>query len=133
MPTNTKKSAILGEPAGTANAKLRKSLLFALAGRLELLNCYRCEEPIEGIEEFSIDHMDAWQGAENPRQTFFDVENIAFSHLICNIKAAGRIKAHATNTDRNHAHWMALDKEYYANRRKFYPSRQPKRSEVAQR
>lgn len=52
--------------------------------------CYRCGGPIERVEELSIDHKEAWMGASDPVQSFWDLENIAFSHSSCNSAAAMR-------------------------------------------
>lgn len=85
---NAIKANLLGMPFGTANGRLRKNLIFYLAGKLDMLSCYRCQQTIEAIEDFSIEHTKSWQFAENPIEAFFDVENIAFSHLICNTQAS---------------------------------------------
>ncbi len=42
------------------------------------------------MSEFSIEHKIPWQSAEDPKESFFDLDNIAFSHLKCNIKAASK-------------------------------------------
>ncbi len=84
------KSEVLGEPHGAASARLRKALLFAMAAALGRLACYRCGRQIESIEEFSIDHAEPWQAADDPKAAFFDLENVAFSHLACNSGAARR-------------------------------------------
>lgn len=75
---------ILGMEMGKADYILKKKLLFYLAGRLDMLNCFRCGKPIETIEELSLDHTEFWLNAHNPIATFFDVEKIAFSHMKCN-------------------------------------------------
>jgi hypothetical protein len=87
---NEKKRALLGIPYGTANARLKKALLFSLAKRLGLTYCYRCGAVIETIDDFSIEHKKAWASAVDPIAAFYDIDNIAFSHLICNISAATR-------------------------------------------
>jgi hypothetical protein len=38
----------------------------------------------------SIEHKEAWMGAADPLASFFDLENIAFSHLSCNCSAASK-------------------------------------------
>lgn len=80
------KAQLLGMPWGTAQSKLRKALIFHLAGQLGMLDCYRCQEEIDDIDDFSIEHIQSWQQAEEPLDAFFDVENIAFSHLRCNVR-----------------------------------------------
>lgn len=86
----TKKCDALGISYGAACNRLRKNLLFTLASRLGLLNCHRCGGMIETVAEFSIDHITAWENSGSPIDIFFDVENIAFSHLRCNIAAASK-------------------------------------------
>lgn len=88
---NAIKADLLGMPFGTANGKLRKKLLFHLAGKLAMLECFRCHESIESIEDFSIEHTESWQYAKDPIETFFDVEKIAFSHIDCNVRASQRV------------------------------------------
>jgi hypothetical protein len=84
------KDALLGMPAGTAFHRLRKSLMFSMAVQLNRHICYRCNQEIASAAEFSIEHKEAWQPAANPPEVFFDLNNIAFSHLSCNVKAASR-------------------------------------------
>lgn len=67
-------------------------LLFSLAGRLGLLTCFRCGRPVEDVGDLSIDHKVSWQGNEDPSATFFDMENIAFSHSKCNSGASGETR-----------------------------------------
>jgi hypothetical protein len=85
---NEKRSRLLGQPYGTATSKLRKMLLFQSVKMLGADRCYRCENPIVNIDEFSIEHMISWQGAANPREAFFDLSNITYSHLSCNVAAS---------------------------------------------
>jgi len=73
-------------PFGTAAARLRKLILFSLVKRLNIDDCYRCSKPIDSAGELSIEHKDAWM--DNSAELFWDLENIAFSHLICNVQAA---------------------------------------------
>lgn len=85
-----KKTELLGINHSTAQSALRKQIIYHLAEKLGMLNCYRCSEHIE-LNRFSIEHKDSWMGASDPLATFFDMENIAFSHLSpCNVGAANR-------------------------------------------
>lgn len=86
--TNARKASLLGMPFGTAQSQLKKKLLFHLAGKLGMLQCYRCRDLIKSLDNFSIEHTESWQYAKVPVDIFFDVEKIAFSHLACNIGAA---------------------------------------------
>lgn len=84
----TKRHRHLLGPGHTS--RLRKVLLFELARQLNMLSCYRCLKPIETVDLFSIDHRIDWEHSKSPKEIFFDVENIAFSHLSCNVGAARR-------------------------------------------
>lgn len=86
MKNNQKKSQQLGMPHGTANHRLRKKVLFNLINRLGLNTCHRCGESMTE-NDFSIDHIEDWLDSEDPQGKFFDVENITFSHLGCNVGA----------------------------------------------
>ncbi len=85
---NKKKSDQLGMPHGTASAKLRKTILFSLVVLLNMNVCYQCGKEIESEDELSIEHKVPWLDNDDPKATFFDLENIAFSHLRCNCAAA---------------------------------------------
>lgn len=87
---NARKASLLGMPAGTAMGRLRKDLIFRMSQRLGEDVCYRCGKVIETSAELSIEHKESWQTSAAPVETFFDVENIAFSHLRCNSSAAKR-------------------------------------------
>jgi hypothetical protein len=55
-PSMKTKETLLGEPLGTANHRLRKSILFDLIQKLELDYCYRCRDRIDDIAHLSIEH-----------------------------------------------------------------------------
>lgn len=63
--------------------------------------CHRCQRKIESITDFSIEHRAAWQRAADPKSAFFDLEDIAFSHLRCNVAAGNQSREypvkHGTN------------------------------------
>lgn len=77
---NERKSAALGMNASTAASNLRKQIIYHLAGVAGLLDCFKCGTHI-GVDNFSIEHKVAWLNADDPKATFFDINNIAFSHL----------------------------------------------------
>ena len=85
--SNQKKNRLLGMPYGTATSKLRKMLMFEMAKRLDEDTCFRCGTKIDNIDDFSIERTEAWQGSQNPYETFFDTTKIAYSHLSCNTAA----------------------------------------------
>lgn len=78
---------LLGQNIGTATHRLKKAIIFDMAGKLNLLSCYRCKQPIASVEELTVDHKEAWIGAADPVVAFFDLKNIAFSHPQCNYDA----------------------------------------------
>ena len=88
--SNDRKRELLGMPFGTASSKLRKALLFNMAILLDLHTCYRCNSLIDSIDQFSIEHKKAWAQQLDPVEAFFDLANIAFSHISCNVGAATR-------------------------------------------
>jgi hypothetical protein len=93
---NDKKSELLGLNYSSASSSLRKQIIFHLAGALGLLACHQCGEEIE-LERFSIEHKDPWMQADDPKASFFDMNNIAFSHLSCNSRAS-----YYPNRDKTH-------------------------------
>lgn len=95
--SNKEKSRALGINFSTAANRLRKMILWQLVVETGRNVCYRCDRQIERIEDFSIEHREPWQSANDPRAAFFDLENIAFSHLRCNSGAsasANKVKTH---------------------------------------
>lgn len=85
---------ILGLPISTAYGRLRKDILFSLAGRLNMVRCIRCADPIDR-REFSIDHREPWLFISPA--LFWSFDNIAFSHGRCN-RIAQRRGADAPGT-----------------------------------
>ena len=82
--SNEIKARLLGQSFGAASNRLRKLILFDLLQRFDLDQCFQCGQTIEYIDDLSIEHKEPWQGADDPRNAFFDLDNIAFSHLSCN-------------------------------------------------
>jgi hypothetical protein len=78
-----RKADQLGMEFGKANRVLHKMMFFELAKRLELDSCFRCGKKIETLREFSLDHKLKWLDVS--AELFWDLANIAFSHLACNI------------------------------------------------
>ena len=92
MNSNDVKANALGEPYGTATSRLRKMLLFDYAQRCNEDICYRCETKITSIKDFTTEHKKPWLHSDDPIKWFFDLDNIAFSHMSCNSGAAERHK-----------------------------------------
>lgn len=79
-------------PFGTASAKLRKNILFELIVKCGLDNCFQCGAKIKSVNELSIEHKVPYLDSEDPVKLFFDIDNIAFSHLKCNVGSARQTK-----------------------------------------
>ena len=75
-------------PVGSTVNKLQRKVIYALALKLGLLDCYRCGSFVEE-EDFSLDHKENWQGAIDEGSVFINPDNIAFSHMLCNVIAGG--------------------------------------------
>ena len=86
--TNAKKVEQLGMPFGTACNKLRKMVLFRLLKQFGLDTCFHCSSPIETVDDLSMEHKVPW--LDNDPELFWDLDNIAFSHVSCNYSAASR-------------------------------------------
>lgn len=82
MGTAKQKAETLGMPHGTANNRLRKSVMFKYVKLAGDNFCYKCGAEIESVEDISIEHKLPWEGVS--ADLFFDLDNIAFSHVQCN-------------------------------------------------
>lgn len=101
-----KKAQQLGMNPSTAAHALKKTLMFHLAVKCGMDTCHQCGEKIETHKELSVEHKVAWLDSEDPVELYFDLENIAFSHLSCNIRASrkptkGNVGKHGTSNRYN--------------------------------
>jgi hypothetical protein len=95
-----KRSEFLGVNLGTASNRLRKMVLFKLVQDTEQDDCYRCGKVIESVEELSIEHKERWLDVSV--DLFWDMGNIAFSHLRCNSADGERKNREKTHCPRGH-------------------------------
>ena len=79
-----KKEKQLGMNPSTASSRLIKDILFKFINDLKLNSCYHCQTPMSR-DDFSIEHKTPWLDSETPKELFFDLTNISFSHLSCNV------------------------------------------------
>ena len=84
MESGKRKKQQLGMPVGTAFNRLRKLVMFKLLKQSKQNICYRCKKKIQTSEELSIEHKKAW--LDNDVKLFWDLNNIGFSHLSCNVR-----------------------------------------------
>lgn len=89
--SNRKKTEQLGMPIGTASGRLRKSLILKLLKEANQNICFQCGGEIVSESELSIEHKIPYLDSEDPVKLFFDLENVAFSHLICNTRASRKV------------------------------------------
>lgn len=85
---NKEKSKQLGMNHGTASHRLRKDILFFLLQETGKDICFQCGKEITQVGELSIEHKIPWLHSKDPVGLFFDLDNIAFSHLSCNSAGA---------------------------------------------
>lgn len=71
----------MGMPISNAHRKLHKDLIYFLAKKCDMLNCFVCSKHIDR-EELSIEHKNPWTYGD--LDSFCNPENIAFSHIKCN-------------------------------------------------
>lgn len=125
--SNETKSKALGMSHGTAANRLRKNILFSFVCRLDLNMCHQCRTEILSVEELSIEHKEPWLRADDPVKSFFDLDNIAFSHLSCNSGAAFPANKKYTNEKarlraKHKRRWARIGgpEERKAHRRRIY-------------
>lgn len=75
----------------TASNRLVKDILFKLLEDTNQDVCFRCKEKIQR-ENLSIEHKIDWLDSNDPKGLFFDLNNITFSHLNCNVSARRSLK-----------------------------------------
>lgn len=81
---NKKKNIQLGMPYGTACGQLRKKILFKYIKIANEDTCFHCQQKIQTSDDLSIEHRNPWLDIST--DLFWDLNNITFSHLKCNIK-----------------------------------------------
>ena len=97
-----KKKLQLGMNPSTASGRLVKDVLWRLIQQTNQCTCCKCGEPMSR-ETFSIEHIVPWLDSEDPVGLYFDLENISFSHLRCNVadsRGSGVQKKYPTVRDR---------------------------------
>lgn len=83
------KNEQLGMNYSTASNRLVKDLLFNFIVVSGINKCHQCGEPMER-SNFSIEHKTPWLHSKNPKELFFNLDNISYSHLRCNVDSARR-------------------------------------------
>ncbi len=77
----------LGIDFGKANLRLFKMVVWNMARKSGMDKCSHCKQPIDEPDHLSLEHIEPWRGT-NDREArphlFWDLNNIAFSHMWCN-------------------------------------------------
>ena len=105
----------------TARSRLIKSILWALIEGTDKSFCYRCGTTLTE-DSFSIEHKSSWMESENPIETYFDLGNIAFSHLGCNSRHTSRLR-HSNDDEKKESQRKSNRKYWTKDRRKDYYTR----------
>ncbi len=87
-------------PHGTACARLKKLIFFKLIIKCGEDICFQCKQKIIKVDDLSIEHKDPWENRDVA--LFWDLNNVGFSHLRCNIKAANRLNKGLLNKIKTH-------------------------------
>ena len=118
-----KKTLQLGMNPSTASGRLVKDLLWSLIKQTGQDACCKCGEPMSR-ETFSIEHVIPWLDSEDPVGLYFDLSNIAYSHLRCNIGDARSARkkydtpAEAAKAKREYDKQFSKDRGYCPQRRR---------------
>jgi hypothetical protein len=91
IKSNNKKNEQLEMPYGTARNKLNKAIMFEMMKRCNMDICHQCGNKIENVDELSVEHKTPWLDSGKAIELFFNLENIAFSHLSCNCAASRKV------------------------------------------
>ena len=91
----------LGMNPATASGRLVKDLLFDFVTKARYV-CYRCKNPLTR-DTFSIEHIVPWLDSDDPLALFFNLDNVAYSHLSCNVGASRKSQAPHGSRRRNKA------------------------------
>lgn len=117
-----KKQQQLGMNPGTASNRLVKDLLWNFVESTGKGDCCKCNQPMLRTN-FSIEHVNPWLDSEDPVGLFFDIGNISYSHIRCNIADARKptktgesptVRGNRTQRER----WSAMTKEQQQQRRR---------------
>lgn len=88
--SKNKKQEQLGMNPSTASNRLAKDLLFHFIQK-EGIKCHHCKQEM-ARQNFSIEHIEPWLDSKNPVELYFNLQNVTFSHLSCNVGARREVK-----------------------------------------
>lgn len=114
--SKTKKAQQLGMNPSTAQQRLVKDLLWEHVA--SHTPCHRCGGDMSR-DTFSIEHLVPWLDSEDPVGLFFDLENVGFSHLACNVGASRVYRTSPEHKRKLATDWMRKNYDPEARRRKY--------------
>ncbi len=120
-----RKKKQLGMNPSTASHRLVKDILWKFIKDTGNNICFQCQGAMDR-ENFSIEHKEPWLDSDDPQGLFFNLDNISFSHISCNISSARRPhKKYQNKEEKNkgmaelaRASWSKLTKEEQKKRRR---------------
>ncbi len=107
-----KKKLQLGMNPSTASGRLVKDILWDFIKKTNQDFCCKCGK-VMARETFSIEHITPWLDSENPVEKYFDLSNISFSHICCNLEDSRRNKKFQSEEERS-----AAERESWRNSKK---------------
>lgn len=113
MNRTQRKTDFLGMNWSTANNRLKKMIIFKLLVDSSKNVCFKCSSLIENIEELSIEHKKPWENIDVA--LFWDMNNIAFSHVSCN-----RNHSYPTKKQNSEGFWWCNSCRSFKNSEDFY-------------
>lgn len=84
-----KRNELLGMNHTVAMKRLYRMLILRYMQFHGHDSCFKCGKKIENIETLSIEHKEPWFNSADPVKTFWDMDNLAFSHIRCNTREGG--------------------------------------------
>lgn len=92
---------------------------FLLLKKLGKDVCFVCGNSLTR-ETFSIEHKVPWLHSQNPLELYFNLDNIAFSHIKCNVSNSRGNKKYETKEEVNYAkrRWEREVRIYNPEKRK---------------
>lgn len=115
----------LGMNPSTARAKLHKALLWKYIEKSGEDHCCKCGEKMT-LDDYSIEHVTPWLHDDNAVDLFFNLDNISFSHLKCNISSARRKRKYNTPEEALAAKYRKA-REWKVNNRVYSPEERRRR------
>lgn len=103
----------------TAQGRLVKDLLWDFIVKCSLDTCCKCGKKMSR-DTFSIEHLEPWLDSPDPLYYFFNIDNIGYSHLSCNVADNKGPRKYKDKEDSKSNH-LRTSREWKASNRKYCP------------